>query len=152
MIRIERDPEFWERIVSHPAIQPTLLGFGPDLVAELCVSPRALPFAARHGGYIFIRLDAAGFACELHSLFTPEGWGREAHQAGIEAAGAIWRRDFQIIQTLETTANPRSRPPRSFGFRPAGAFRPTPAGDARLWTLSRADWSASPASRRHSCP
>ncbi len=152
MIRIERDPGFWERVASHPAVTAALLGFEPAVVSRLCVSPRALPYAAPHGGYIFIRLDASGFACELHSLFTPEGWGREAHQAGIEAAGAIWRLGFQLIQTLEIAGNPRSRPPRSFGFRPAGEFRPSPAGAARLWTLSWADWSARPATRRTSCP
>ena len=128
------------------------MGLAPHVVAQVCRSPLALPLASEHGGYIFLRLDSAGYACELHSLFKPEGWGREALLAGVEALGAVWLLGFQLITTLESAGNRRSRPPLSFGFRLAADFRSSPAGSARLWALSRADWDSSPARRRHTCP
>ena len=151
MIRLERDRTFWEDVARHPAVAPSLGGFRPELAAEVCRSPRALPVASEHGGYIFIRLDAMGLVWELHSLFKPEGWGREALQTGIAALGVLRSLNFQLITTLELAANPRSRPPLSFGFRPAGDFRPSAAGSTRLWALTRQGWEDSPAKRRHAC-
>ena len=152
MIRLERDPAFWATIASHPALAHVLGALTPTVIGQLASRADVLPLAADHGGFFFVRLDSIGLVAELHTLFTPAGWGREALQAGIEAINAVWICGFQLITTMEIAANPRSRPPRSFGFIAAGDdWRPTPIGPAKLWTLSRAGWAASPGMRRRAC-
>jgi hypothetical protein len=152
VIRVERDPEFWTAIASHPAVAPTLLGLPAAKVGALARRPDMLPLASDHGGFLFARLDTLGFACELHTLFTPEGRGREALIAGVSALGAVWALGYQIIVTFEARANARSQPPKSFGFRQAGDWRTTPVGDLRTWTLTQSGWTASPARRLKCLP
>lgn len=151
MIRLERDAAFWTDVAAHPALAQALGSLNPAMVGQIAARPDALPLAADHGGYIFLRSDALGFVAELHTLFTPEGWGREALMAGIEAITAVWICGFQVINTLEVEGNRRSQPPRSFGFAAAGDWRETAFGRLKLWTLSRAAWEASPAMRRRLC-
>ena len=144
MIRVERDPAFWAAVAGHPALRAVMGRMDPAQIAAVAVNPLALPLAAEHGGFIFLRADALGFVADLHTLFTPEGWGREALTAGIEAINAVWLCGYQIITTFEVKANPRSRPPRSFGFSQAGEWRQSPIGEIRLWSLSVSAWAASP--------
>ena len=151
MIRIERDPAFWTAVATHPALGEGLLGLDPAEVGGIVRRPHVLPLAAEHGGFIFARLDPMGFVCELHTLFTPEGWGREALAAGIAAINAVWLVGFQLITTFEVRDNPRSRPPRSFGFTLAGDWRDGPYGALRLWSLGREAWTQSPGMRRRAC-
>jgi hypothetical protein len=151
VIRIERDPAFWTSIASHPAVKSGLLGLPPATIGALALKPDMLPLASEHGGFLFARLDALGFVCELHTLFTPEGWGREALVAGLWALGVVWALGYQTIVTFEARANAKSRPPRTFGFRQAGDWRATPVGELRMWTLTQTAWDASPA-RRFRCP
>lgn len=148
-IRIERDPAWWAAIAAHPGLAEILGTILPAAIGAVALQPNALPMAAEHGGFIFLRLDALGFVAELHTLFTPEGWGREALEAGIQAINAVWLCGFQSIVTLEVQANRRSRPPVSFGFTRAGDWRDSPIGAVRLWTLSREAWAQSPGIRRH---
>jgi len=147
-IRVERDPAFWTAVAGHPALAGMIGGVNPAVIGALAVTDRVLPLAATHGGFLFIRQDHLGMVCELHTLFTPEGWGREAWAAGIEALGAVWLLGYQLITTLEMRANDRSQPPRSFGFQRAGDWRVTPHGEARTWILTRDGWNASPAAKR----
>ena len=147
MIRIERDPAFWTRIAAHPEVAPLLMGLPAETVGALATRRDMLPIAGIHGGFMFGRLDALGFVCELHTLFTPEGWGREAMVAGVQALGVVWALGYQAILTFETSTNPKSRPPRTFGFVQAAEWRVTPLGELRLWTLTRSGWDASPIRR-----
>jgi hypothetical protein len=147
-VRIERDPAFWTAVAAHPALRVMMGDADPALIGALAGRENVLPLASDHGGYLFIRQDALGFVAELHSLFTPEGWGREALIAGIEALGAVWLLGFQTVVTLEMRDNPRSRPPKSFGFVQAGDWREGPFGAARQWILTRAAWEASPTAKR----
>jgi hypothetical protein len=151
MIRIERNPAWWAGIAAHPAVLATLGEVSPDDVGRLVARGDVLPLAADNGGYIFARGDPAGFVCELHSLFTPAGWGREALVAGVEAINAVWISGYQAVTTFEVQANPRSQPPRTFGFVRAGDWRDTRIGALRLWVLTKEAWIASPASRRRLC-
>lgn len=130
MITEDRDLAFWSQVITPQ----TDLGF--------LQSPFVLPLRSEHGGYLLARLDALGRVWDLHAAYTPLGWGREAHAA----LKAVLRRldDWQLINVSEVEGNRRSRPPLSFGFRPAG---PMQAG-FRTWFLTRAAWEASPASRR----
>jgi hypothetical protein len=75
MIRIERDPLFWTTVAAHPSVAPMLQGADPALIGALAARREFLPIAAEHGGFLLQRRDDLGFAWELHTLFTPEGWG-----------------------------------------------------------------------------
>ena len=148
MIRIERNPGFWSAVASHPAVAGAIMGVAPEVIGELATRDTMLPLAAKHGGYLFGRADAFGFVAELHTLFTPEGWGREAVIAGIEALNAVFLLGYHLVTTFEAENNPRSRPPVTAGFVQAGEWRATPVGSLRLWVLTRAAWQASPAAKR----
>ena len=147
MIRIERDPAFWTRIASHPDVSPMLMGLPPEKIGALAIRPDLLPIASEHGGFLFGRLDALGFICELHTLFTPDGRGREALSAGVQSLRAVWALGYQAVVTFEAQNQPKSRPPRTFGFRETGGWRITPLGSFRLWILTRSAWEISPARR-----
>lgn len=129
-MRLERDPAFW--------VATGVEGDWPLLTG----SPVCLPLACEHGGFIFVRLDALGRVLDLHAAFKPSGWGRVAnhHLKACLAHLVGW----DLITATEVEGNWRSRPPKSFGFRPAG---PVAAG-FRTWVLTRAGWEASPARRR----
>jgi hypothetical protein len=153
VIRIERDAGFWRAVASHPAVEPALLGIDPAGVGRIVGRSGVLPLAALHGGFIFVRLDPLGFTAELHTLFTPEGWGREVHDAGIEALNCLWLAGYSSLTTYEARANRRSRPPASFGFVACGDWRATPFGELKQWMLTAGAWRASPAAarRRREC-
>lgn len=128
------------------------LGHEVDIGA-LVAHPLVTPLRAEHGGFLFIRLDPLGRVLELHTLFTPEGWGREVHRAAKAAFDRVFTEGGQMVVTSEVEDNRRSQPPRSFGFATAGDFEPTPyAARFRTWFLTREAWEGSPARRRaHSC-
>lgn len=153
MIRIEREGAFWREVAAHPAVAPALIGMTPELVGELARRPEVIPIAAEHGGFLIVRRDALGFAGEIHSLFTPAGWGREAIEAGWQALNALWLAGFQTLTTFEAMGNRRSRPWRAFGFLVSGPWRETAFGELRQWVLTREAFAASPAAarRRQSC-
>ncbi|MGH7016194.1 MAG: hypothetical protein ACRED8_03805 [Caulobacteraceae bacterium] len=136
-LRIERDPAFWEAIAAHPACAHARLTAEPAAIGALALRPDILPLAAEHGGYLFRKLDLLGLAAEVHSLFTPAGWGREAVAAGLLALQAIFATGYQSVLTYELEANGRSRPPKAVGFAPAWGWRETPLGAVRLWVLTR---------------
>lgn len=144
MIREERNPAFWVEVMSHPAVFGAVGQPSPQAIAEIVTRPGVLPLAAEHGGFIFSPLDALGRVAELHTAFTPKGWGREANAAGKEALNRVFRDTFQVLVTYELADNPRSQPPRSFGFVAAGDMAPSPMGLARTWMLTAAGWRGSP--------
>lgn len=146
---LERDPKFWTEVAEHPAVAPhVLFGHSGLLVAEVVQHPSVLPFRSEHGGYLFARLDGLGKLYELHSLFTPEGWGREAYETAIFAFSTIFI-TAHLVVTYEVEANPKSRPPLSFGFRAAADFSDHPElGRVRAWVLTKEAWTASPVWRR----
>jgi hypothetical protein len=152
VIREERDGAFWFEIASHPAVKGAVMGLDPRAVAEAAMRPTLLPLASDNGGFLFGRMDGLGLVRELHTLYRPAGWGREAAGAAKEAFAWVFAA-AQVVVTYEMQANPRSRPPRSFGFTQAGAWRRTAAGALRAWVLTRAAWELSPAHRRYAtCP
>jgi hypothetical protein len=148
VIREQRDPAFWREIASHPDLAGALMEISPEQVQTIAARPDVLPLASDNGGYFFGRLDGLGLVLELHSLFRPAGWGREAAATGKEALMSVFR-TAQVITTYEVHGNPRSRPPRSYGFVRAGDWQTTRAGTLRLWVLTRAAWESSPVFRRH---
>jgi hypothetical protein len=147
-IRVERDPVFWTAIAAHPAVALQLRGADPAAIGALARRREFLPLAAEHGGFLVQRRDDLGFAWELHTLFTPEGWGREVVVAGIEALNLLFGSNACLISTFEVKDNARSRPWRGFGFAEAGGWARTPFGDLRLWILTRSAWAESRAAKR----
>lgn len=135
-----RDLTFWTRIASHPEVAPYLGFEGAIDFSEIIAHPSVLPLASKNGGYLFARLDGFGGVWELHSLFTPEGRGKEALAAGKEALAMV--PGWSMITTYSSADNWRSRPPRSFGFKPSNDV-----GDRTLWFLTRQAWESSPAHR-----
>lgn len=144
MIREERNPEFWVRIVEEPTVAAALGQFSPMQIAAIIAMPDVLPLAAEHGGFLFAGLGPFGRVAELHTMFTPEGWGREVHGAAKEAFDIVFDRGVRIIVTHQMEANERSQPPRTFGFVPAGDMAPSILGTARTWILTYPAWLASP--------
>lgn len=142
-MRIERNPSFWREIASHEDVSHITCG---EVVSfEEVALDNVMPYACECGGYIFIRLDPFGRIYDLHSLFTPVGWGVTAYNLGVEALNTL--PDWQVITTYQTE-HPQSRPPKSFGFQAAGDFSPTPYGLWKTWVLTRTSWESSPAFKR----
>ena len=155
MIREQRDPAFWAAIANHPQVKPTVVISGevPDMT-QMVLDPKVWPLASEHGGFLFFQRDGLGRIFELHTLYSPEGWGREVAQAAKEAATAVFLRGAEVLFTIEVATNARSRPPLSHGWRPAGrfAFATELAAEVRTWVLTQEAWEASPARRRLFCP
>lgn len=150
MIREERDPTFWRAIYDHPQVHPHVsLGQDIDLPA-LVAHPSVTPLAAEHGGFLFVRLDGLGRVYELHTMFSPDGWGREVLLALKAACERIFDSGAQLITTYEVEGNWRSKPPKTFRFEACGEFASAEPYQHRFrtWALSRANWVASPARQR----
>ncbi len=150
MIRIERDPDFWRGVAEHPEVAPHVL-MGADVggLLDLISAEHVTPIATEHGGFIFVQLDRIGRMFELHTMFTPEGWGREVAIAARQAFASIFSRGARIITTQEVEGWWRSAPPLSHGWKPVGEF--APAGDLpllRSWILTADAWRQSPVGRK----
>jgi len=124
------------------------LGGASLSLAEIVQHPTVTPLRAEHGGFLFVAQGGLGRVYELHTLFTPEGWGREVAAAAKSAFRHMFDGGAQIVTTYEVEGWFRSRPPRSFGFRPVGDFAPSPFGSLRTWILTADAWAGSPACRR----
>ena len=145
-----RDPTFWRAVYEHPEVRPHV-GLGQDIDIEAIVADeRVTLYRSTNGGYLFVRLDGHGIVVELHSLFTPEGWGRETTLALRMALAEVFAAGAQVVTTFEVAGNWRSRAPLSFGFQPAGPFAPVShlSAELRSWVLTRVAWEASPVFRR----
>lgn len=147
-----RDVTFWDRIASHPDVAPHIfMGRDPETLSPLVTNPLAKPYASDNGGVIFSPVDHLGFVVEMHTLFTPEGWGREVAISGKRFVADVFR-TVSLILTHEQEFHWRSRPPRSHGWQACGDF--VDAGMAcrlKLWALTREAWSASPVGRKMRC-
>lgn len=150
MIREDRDPEFWQAVVDHPSVKPHVaLGRELDMGAAVA-NPQVTALRSENGGFLFLRLDGSGRVQELHTMYRPEGWGREVLGALKEAVTEMFARGAQLITTYEVEGYYRSRPPKTFRFEPCGDFAPVPGFsiNTRTWALRREAWEASPARGR----
>lgn len=131
------------------------MGRDPGLIDTLLANPNVTPLASKNGGFLFLKIDSEGRTFELHTLFTPDGWGREVAVAAREAFRRIFAAGAQVIVTMEVSGWWRSAPPRSHGWVPAGDFAPMAAtgDDARSWVLTKTAWLDSPVFKRMTkCP
>jgi hypothetical protein len=145
----ERDVAWWRSVGEHPAVKPHV-GLGRDLDFALVSDPVVTPLRSENGGFLFLRLDGLGRVQELHTLYRPEGWGKEVLAALKAAVAEMFARGAQLITTHEVEGYYRSRPPKTFRFEPCGDFAPVAgfAVSTRTWVLRREAWEASPARQR----
>lgn len=149
-LRVERDPAWWQGIADHPEVWPYISrGLALD-VAGIVSRADVLPLASENGGYWLHQLDVSGTVFELHAVFRPEGWGREAFKALGELCESLFER-ASVIVVHEVESDLRSRPAKTFGFKAAGDFAESPIGPLRTWILTKTDWQASPARRSMRC-
>ena len=142
----QRDPAFWRAVAAHPEVGPwALRGHSPSVIDAVIAHPGVLPLASEHGGLIFTSRDAFGKVFELHSLFLPEAWGREVSVTAKVALERVFAAGADLVFTQENLASWRTRPPKSFGFKPMGESFLSDGGEFRTWGLLAADWRQSPA-------
>ena len=144
----QRDLQFWRGLLCDPDVAPALFGQGPSLILDLLENPAVLPLATRNGALLFVSRCGFGKVFELHSFYRRAGWGREV----LLAAKACFRRLFDegacLVFTHEIVGQWRTRPPKSFGFRPMGEPFENEFGVFRMWALTADAWAASPACAR----
>lgn len=148
-LQVNRDPDFWARIATHPEVSGHVLtGCDVGALQALVTNPLVLPLANESGGFLFRNLDGLGLVLELHTLFTPDAWGREVAMVARQAFGRIFTNGARVVVTHEQIGWWRSRPPKSHGWAASGENTPTVVGEVRLWFLTQERWSQSPAGRR----
>lgn len=150
---INRDAAFWDAVATHPEVAPfVFMGRERGSLAGLVEHPDALPLASTNGGLIFVKMDLVGLVRELHTMYRPEGWGREvaAH------APRFMQEAFNhcsMITTHEQEGAWRTRPPKSHGWQSSGEFIDCGLPHKlKLWFLTREAWLASPVGRKMQCP
>lgn len=143
-VRVERSPEFWRSLIAHPAVAH--VGEGLSDIGEFVSRDNVIPMASESGGYVFCQVDVLGRVYDLHAAYKPEGRGMEASAALKQCLNEVPGDLFIVSET----ANPMSRPPKSFGFRVASDWRASPVGPIRTWAVTRDEWQRSPAFRKAS--
>jgi len=145
VIRVERSPAFWRAVVDHPAVSHVTMGLPVD-IEGMVAHESVTPLASEHGGFLFCRLDGLGRVFELHTMFLPEGRGREVSGAAKLAFARMFETGARVITTYEVEG--WSAPPLSFGWRSVGGFEASAIGQVRTWVLTLDGWEASPARGR----
>lgn len=146
---IERDHHFWDKVASHELVGPHIfMGTEPFSLKEIVERDSTLPLRSEHGGVLLVGLDGFGLVREMHTLYTPEGWGREVATNGklfmVEAF-----KSTEVLFTHEQDENWRSRPPKSHGWKAVGDFHYVGlTKHLKLWMLTREAFYASPVGRK----
>lgn len=126
------------------------MGAPIEAVDQLVASERVLPLAARHGGIFMVQLDGVGFVREMHTMFRPEGWGREAALAMREATQAVFDGGARLITTQKAEGG--EGPPHAHGWQVVGEFAEVGLPHRlKLWILTKDAWETSPAGRKRLC-
>lgn len=138
------DVAWWDAIASHPEVAPHIfMGHTPFSLALLFDQPGAFGLKSENGGCIFVPRDPLGLVVEMHTLFRPEGWGREV----AKSARGFMQTAFgsaALIVTHEQEGHWRSRPPKSHGWVPCADFQDVGLPRRlRLWALTREGWMKS---------
>lgn len=146
---IERDYLFWDSVASHEAVSPHIfMGTEPFSLKEIVGRELTMPLRSEHGGVLLLGLDGFGLVREMHTLYTPEGWGREVAMNGKLFMHEAFK-TTQVIFTHEQEENWRSRPPKSHGWQSQGDFCYVGLTKRlKLWMLTRDAFYASPVGRK----
>lgn len=146
---INRDVDFWDGVAQHPEVAPHIFMGQPIVsLAPLIEDKRNLPYASANGGCIFVKMDHLGLLVEMHTLYRPEGWGREVAINGKRFIHDVMK-TAALITTHEQEGNWRSSPPKSHGWKPITGYCSVGLQNRlRLWMLTREAWLASPVGRK----
>lgn len=146
---LNRDVSFWDSIASHPEVGPSIfLGIEPVSLAPLVEPEDHLPMASENGGLIFSPVDHLGMIYEMHTLYKPEGWGREVAIFSRLAIDEAFNR-ASIIVTHEQEGNWRSKPPRSHCWQSSDDYRDVGLPvRLRMWYLTKERWLSSPSRKK----
>lgn len=147
MIHECRDLAFWSGVADRPEVRPHIGDF--DLAAVIA-HPDVLPLRYGAGGFL---LHRNGSVYDLHAMFPQTSWGRETNAALKASLDHVFSLGADLITVSEVEGWWRSRPPRSFGFKPTGesAFEPLVGAVLHHWKLTPDNWAKSPAKRRREC-
>lgn len=112
------DATLLNTVANDPTVRPWLGGDGPINLAPLLADPTTLAIVTPHGGIIAVPLDEHRY--EAHSLFLPEGRGREAIVATRAALDFLFSTSAATeLVTKVTTDNKAARGmARLMGFLP----------------------------------
>lgn len=149
---INRNVAFWDDVASHPEVAPHIfLGMEPQSLSILVDDDRNLCLASENGGCIFVSLDHLGQVWEMHTMYKPEGWGREVARAGKAFIAKVFECG-SVILTYEQEGNWRSVPPKSHGWKAAADYCAVGLPKRlKMWILTREAWSNAPVNRRLQC-
>lgn len=149
---INRDASFWDEIAQHPEVSPhVFMGRKPDTLSPIVEHPGVLPLSSQNGGLLFIGIDPLGMVRELHTMYRPEGWGREV-AVNSKAFIAQAFEECSLITTNEQEGYWRSQPPKCQGWVSSGDFREVGLGKRlRLWVLTKEAFFASAVGRKMTC-
>ena len=146
MLERQADPAHLNAVFNDPDVLPYVVFDGIERIdlTKLMSSDANIALATEHGGFIFVPQQPAIY--HLHTAFRPEGRGRHAYRAAIEAAEWMFTRtDCLEILTVTPDDNPRARPFSGMGFveqfRRDNVFvRNGAAVGARYYALRYWDW------------
>lgn len=143
------DAEWWDEIAAHPEVAPHIfLGHPPFSLSLLLDQPGAFGLKSENGGCIFIPRDPLGMVLEMHTLFRPEGWGREVAKV-VRSFMQTAFESASVILTHEQEGHWRSRPPKSHGWVPCADYQDVGLPRRlRLWALTREGWMNSVIGRK----
>lgn len=150
---INRDVQFWDSISSHVEVAPfVFMGVPVQSLDVLIVNENNEPFASKNGGVLFVKTDHLGSIYEMHTMFRPEGWGREVAVTGAKALHHIFSKAL-LVFTYEQEGHWQSRPPKSHRWKSSGDFVDQGLSKRlKLWYLTRDDWLSSPVGKKIRCP
>lgn len=150
---INRDVQFWDSIASHAEVAPFVFMGAPVQSLDILISDeKNEPFASKNGGVLFVKTDHLGSIYEMHTMFRPEGWGREVAVTGAKALHHIFSKAL-LVFTYEQEGHWQSRPPKSHRWKSSGAFVDQGLSKKlKLWYLTRDDWLSSPVGKKIRCP
>lgn len=149
---INPDPVFWDGVASHPQVSPhVFMDREPESLAPLLEMQGVIPMASENGGILFMTRDPLGMVYEMHTMYKPEGWGREVAKAAKTFMHEMFK-TASVLVTQEQEGNWRSCPPKSHGWQIAGDYCNVGLSKRlRMWVLTKQAWMASPVGRKMQC-
>ena len=137
-------------VINHPDVCPFVSFDDTPLPLDLqpVLEDRSnILLMSSNGGFLLMPKNAELTAYEMHTFFTPEGQGREVHDAAREMFEWMFTKTPALrIYTMTPDDCPHARPPISFGWR-SYYSRPdlfTRRGvriGAQFWRLDFWDWA-----------
>ena len=149
---INRSADFWDSVAFDPDVAPFVFMDAPRQSLSVLVGDESNePFASDNGGVLFVKTDHLGSIYEMHTMFRPEGWGREVAITGAKALHHIFSKAL-LVFTYEQEGHWQSRPPKSHRWKSSGEFIDQGLSKRlKLWYLTRDDFLSSPVGKKSLC-